>query len=387
MARAGVWGAVGLGSNAVATLAPQAVALLFMAPAEYAVFSLLFITLGLAQSAQNSLVVDPWLRVDRHAAQLPTGPVLWAALPLALAAAVVPTALGFLSMPEFCLAALGVCVAQARNSLRLLGVVLSWRTVLASDLLFLAGFATGIAISADDGVTWVSLWWGVIVGSVAGMAPWGFHLSTAARPPISWFASRRRDILPLWLESSVLDLGVAGPPLVFSALMPARDFAVVRATSSALLPVRLVLMPLRGRIAMQAPDSVGFGRGLALVCAAGSITGFSISVMLYAVGSWSVASQGVLPLLKVYAPHVGMMGALQLVSTTFYMASRAHSSAARLLRTRLADTTQQVMCLGVGYALGGLDGVVWGYVAMSGLSAALWHAGLRAIDGESGSDH
>jgi hypothetical protein len=387
LARAGVWGAAGLASNAAATLAPQVIALLFLAPAQYAVFSLLFITLGLAQSAQNSLVVDPWLRTDRHSTRLPTGPVFWAGVPLALVAAVVPTVLGYLSATEFWLAALGVCLAQGRNSLRLLGVVLSWRRVFASDLLFLMGFAAGVTVSAEDGLTWMSVWWGVLGGSAAGMAPWGSHLTTAARSPVGWFASRRRDILPLWLESSVLDLGVAGPPIVFSALMPAREFAIVRATSSALLPVRLVLMPLRGRIALREPHTLRSGRGLALVCAAGGIVGLGITVMLYAVGSWSIASEGVLPLLKDYAPQVGMMGALQLVSTTFYMASRAHSGAARLLKTRIADTAQQVTCLSVGYALGGLDGVVWGYVALSGLSAVLWHVGLRAPDSGSGNEH
>lgn len=377
MARASAWGGVGLASNSVATLAPQAVALLFLAPAQYAVFSLLFIMLGLAQSAQNSLVVDPWLRLDRHRTRLPTGPVIWAALPLALIAAALPTALGYLSATEFWLAALGVIAAQSRNSLRLLGVVLSWRTVVASDVLFLSTFGAVVALLAQDGIIWSTVWWGIVAGAVVGLAPWGWHMSEVAHPPLQWFATRRREILPLWLESSVLDLGVAGPPLAFSALMPASDFAIVRATSSALLPVRLVLMPLRGRIALQDPHALRSGKRFAVVCAVGATMGVAISVALYVVGSWSVASQGVLPLLRSYAPQVGAMGAFQLISTTLYMAGRAHSSAARLVRTRLVDTSQQIVCLGAGFVVGGLEGAVWGYVALSLVSAGLWHWSLR----------
>lgn len=377
MARASLWGGVGLASNTVATLAPQVLALLFLAPPQYAVFSLLFITLGLAQSAQNSLVVDPWLRLDRHSSRLPTGAVVWAAFPLALLAAALPAALGYLSASEFWLAALGVCAAQSRNSLRLLGVVMSWRTVVASDILFISAFGAVVALLAQDGIAWSTIWWGIVAGGLAGLAPWASHVSDAACPPLRWFASRRREILPLWLESTVLDLGVAGPPVAFSALMPASDFAIFRATSSALLPVRLVLTPLRGRIALQNPEALRSGMRFAAVCTAGGVLGLTISVALYVVASWSVASDGVLPLLKSYAFQVGAMGALQLVSTTFYMASRAHSSTARLVRTRLVDTSQQIICLGAGFVIGGLTGAVWGYVMLSLASAVLWHWSLR----------
>ena len=70
MARRQAAALAGLGTNTLAALSPQVVALLLLSPAEFAVFSLLFVALGLVQSAQNSLVVDPWLRHDRESGRV-----------------------------------------------------------------------------------------------------------------------------------------------------------------------------------------------------------------------------------------------------------------------------------------------------------------------------
>ncbi len=363
-------------SNAVAALAPQVVALLLLSPAQFAVFSLLFVALGLVQSAQNSLVVDPWLRRDIHESVLPVMPVVWAAVVLAGVAASIPVALSFVEPTDFWLSAAGLLLAQTRNSLRLIAVASSWRAPLTSDCIFVVGLASVLAGTSWNGLTWSDLWLGIVLGSALGTAPWITHVRSAPLVPWRWFAERRRDIASLWLESTILDFGVAGPPLAFAKFMAPADFAVVRAATSALLPVRLILLPLRAKIAGQRPAALRSGPYLLWLVALSLVVGAGTMIGLLLVGSWSLAGGGVLPLLRSYALEVALMAALQLVGTTFYLASRVHCRPRRLLVTRLADTAQQIVVLATAFIVGGLSGAVWGYVVLSAVSVALWWLAL-----------
>lgn len=370
-------------SNAVAALTPQVIALLLLSPAQFAVFSLLFVALGLVQSAQNSLVVDPWLRRDLQTSVLPFMPVAWAAVVLSAIAASIPVALSFVDPEDFWLSAAGLLLAQMRNSLRLMAVASSWRVPLTSDCLFLFGLAAGLAGTSWNGLAWSDLWLGIALGSALGAVPWLPHARSATLVPWRWFVERRRDIASLWLESTILDVGVAGPPLAFAKFMAPADFAVVRAATSALLPVRLILLPLRAKIAGQPAAALRSGQRLAQLVVLSLVIGAGTMVGLLLVGSWSLAAGGVLPLLRNYALEVALMATLQLIGTTFYLASRVHCRPRRLLVARAADTVQQIITLTVGFLMGGLAGAVWGYVILSAVSVAVWWLALgpsRRVD-------
>lgn len=373
MARRQAAALAGLGTNTLAALSPQVVALLLLSPAEFAVFSLLFVALGLVQSAQNSLVVDPWLRHDRESGRVPLAPVLWSSAALALIGACIPVALGFVDATELVLVVAGLMLAQARNSLRLMSIALSWRPALVSDSLFIVGLGGALAWPHDS-LGWDRLWLALCVASLAGLVPWMRGRGRASRPTGSWqwFRERRSTIASLWLESSILDLGVAAPPIFFAKVMVPVDFAVVRATTSALLPVRLILLPLRAQIVGRPPHTLRRGRTFQLLLVLSALVGLATTAGLLLVGSWSVAQDGVLPLLRAYAAPVGLMGTFQLTSTALYIACRVHCSPRRLLVARLSDTAQQLALLGAGFFVAGLDGAVWGYAAFSAVSSLIW---------------
>lgn len=364
----------GVATNALSTLAPQVVALLALPPAEYATFSLAFIALGLTFSAQLSLVIDPWLRDGAPSSTQPMGPLLWTAAVLAALGSAIPWALGYVDLTGVCLIMAGILVSQIRNGLRLILVALShWRDAALSDLLFLVGFGAGLTV-LREATTWTLVWGPLAVGSLLGVLPWLTSMVAQRRGTVRWFRERRRIIAPLWTESSVLDLGVALPPLTLAELMAPAQFAVVRAATSALLPVRLVLNPMRSWIALREPNAT-VGIRFALVTAlVGAMMGGGIWAGLVVIGSMPFARDSVLPSLAPYAPLVAAMATLQFMSNCLYIVARKHAPARTLLVARLVDTVLQIIVILGGFALAGLGGAISGYVVISATSYAVWWA-------------
>ena len=362
----------GIVTNALATIVPQVAALLLLSPGEYATFSLIFIALGLTFSAQLSLVIDPWLREGAPAKSPPVGPLLLVALVLSVVGSLLPLALGYVDVGGAALTAAGVLACQLRNGTRLIQVAGNhWPRATGSDLLLLVGFGIALVVMWGS-ASWTIIWVPLGLGSLLAVAPWARALSPRGQHTLAWFGARRRTIAGLWAESSALDLGVALPPIALAHFMVPAQFAVVRAATSALLPVRLVLNPLRSWIALQDP-SVAAGRRFVLGSASGgALIGGAIWLCLHLVTAWSIAPDSVLPTLAPYAPLVAVMAALQFMGNCVYILARAHVRPRLLLRARLVDTITQVVAVLGGFAVGGLDGAIVGYVVLSATSYLIW---------------
>jgi hypothetical protein len=381
LSRARLLAATSLTTNAVVAITPQAMALLMLAPSEYAVFSLVFIALGLTFSSQLSLIVDPWVRDFGRDSPPPWASLTLVAVVLSLPAALVPLAMGYVDLGALPLVAIGVAAAQLRNGARLVHVGQSrWGTALVSDLLFLLGFLVGVLATLRDD-SWLAVWIPMLVGSATAVLPQVPHFLKLSGG-IEWLLVRRGIIARLWLESSVLDLAVAAPPLVLAKWMAPGQFAVVRAATSALLPVRLVLSPLRSWLGRRRLAEVLDARFRLLLVAGGLALGGSLWVGLWLVSAAGIAQDGVLPSLAAYAPAVALMALFQFIAASDYSVARARLAPRRLLVARLVDTSSQLTSVLCGYALGGLAGALGGYVVLSAASAALWwgmlHAHVRA---------
>jgi hypothetical protein len=374
LARRRTVGLLGAGvvTNAVVTLAPQLMALIVLAPHDYATFGVLFIALGLTYSAQNSTVIDPWLRSGAHVGNAPGGPLLWSSVALGAVASVVPLALGYVSVSELALVLAGLLLAQLRWGMRLIEVGCGrWLTAIVSDVLFLLGFVVTAAL-VWDGESWTGVWLPLTVASALALgANVRIRLSTP-RAAARWFADRRRTIAPLWVESTILDLGVSAPPLILAKIMPAAEFAVVRAASSALLPVRLVLTPLRGWIATRRPAAALRPRNLFVLVAGATLMGAAIGLALRAVAATSFASGGVLPLVAEYSLPIAAMAAIQCLSSFVYIVARGHASPKDLLVGRVVDSVCQLVIVVGSYSVAGLGGVMAAYVIISATSLAVW---------------
>lgn len=367
----------GVLTNALATMVPQVVALLVLAPVEYATFSLVFVALGLTLSAQLSLVIDPWLRDGAPSHVLPAGPLLWASVFLAVAGAMVPLVLGFVDLSGAVLTAAGVLAFQLRNGLRLIQVAGNhWHRATVSDLLVLLGFGAGMVLMWDS-PTWAVVWVPLTLGSLLALLPGLTSLSPRGQSSWDWFNQRRRAIAGLWAESSALDVGVALPALALAELMAAHQFAVVRAATSALLPVRLVLAPLRSWIALQEP-AVALGRRSVLgSLLGGGLIGACIWGGLATVDRLAIAPGSVLPALTPYAPMIALMATFQFMSNCVYISARASVAPRVLFKARVLDTLIQVVSVLGGFAIAQLDGAVTGYVVLSVASYALWLMVIR----------
>jgi hypothetical protein len=359
-------------TNTIVTLAPQLMALIVLAPDDYATFGVLFIALGLTYSAQNSTVIDPWLRGGAHVDNAPGGPLLWSSVALGAVGSLVPLALGYVSVQELALVLGGLLVSQLRWGMRLIEIGCGrWLTAVVSDVLFLLGFVVTAAL-VWDGEGWKTVWLPLAVAStVALVANLNIRISTP-RASARWFLDRRRTIAPLWVESAMLDLAVAAPPLILAKVMPAAEFAVVRAASSALLPVRLVLAPLRGWIATRRPAAALRPRNLLVLVSGAVLMGVGIGVALKVVAATSLASDGVLPLVAEYAVAIAAMAAIQCLSNFVYIVARGHASPRDLLVGRVIDSVCQLVVVVAAYPVAGLGGVMWAYVIVSATSLTVW---------------
>lgn len=367
----------GVASNAVATLLPQVLALFMLPVVEYATFSLLFIALGLTYSAQNSVVVDPWLREGARAREVPYGPLATSAALLAAVASMIPLALGYVGYAECLLVGGGILASQLRSGLRLFLVGCSeWTGAIVNDVLFLVGFAGAVVLTWGSS-DWSSVWIPMLVGAVVASVPSIGSFLRWRSSHLQWFSSRRHVIAPLWVESFVLDLGVAAPLLVLAKLMVPSEFAVVRAAYSALIPVRLVLATLRAWISQRSPDALAAARFVAQLLALAVGLGAVITIAVEVLGSWSIASEGVLPSLVPYSVALALMGALQFLSGFVYLVARTHASPRALLVGRVTDTLIQMVSVLVGFLLGGLTGVVTGFVVLSFASLVIWALVVR----------
>jgi hypothetical protein len=359
-------------TNALATVVPQLAALILLTPVEYATFGLVFIVVGLTFSAQLSLVIDPWLRDGGPEDAPPVGPLMWSAVVLSTVAAVIPFALGYVGVGGAVLAALGMVACQVRNGIRLIHVAGSqWRSATISDLVFLAAFALVLPLTWRWHL-WTTAWVPLVVGSLVAVLPWLRHLLTQWRGTAEWWHTRRRTITGLWVESSLLDLGVAIPPLALAQLMMPAQFAIVRAASSALLPVRLVLNPLRSSIAMLDPALARSGRFVGGSFVVGAMAGIAIWAALKAGSLLAVAEDSVLPEVAHYASLIAVMATLQFMSNCVYIVARKHAPPKNLLVARAADTVIQVIAVLGGYAVAGLGGALMGYVCLSATSYIIW---------------
>jgi hypothetical protein len=373
-------------TNAVLTLVLQGSALFLLTPAGYGEFSARFLIFALLLSVSYSVITDVWAR-SGHEEPWATygGALFWFS---AIVAVLAVTALLLLQTGVAGSLLFGGAVALAvyRHGARYFaGYSDRWREVVVADAVGMAVFCGALALGAPrmDTFLAISLAWSlstlfaIVVSGLGGIVVPGVL--------VRWVRRHRRQIAGLWVDTALLDLGNIGTPFVLFPLMTPAAFGTYRGVSSAAVPARLVLAPLRAQLGRH-PLS-WFRAGSTFLGAGGLGVGLGLLVGLavWIIGGSPLFASSILPRLVPFAAAAGLFTAASTVSYFYYIGARTHLTLKGLRAGRIFESI--VMTAGplLGFLLAGLPGAVWGYVIGSVLNTGRWVALMRvaaAKDGE-----
>lgn len=362
---------LGFVTNAFATIAVQAIAILTLGPAEYGHFSLLYLEAAFGTTWMFSLVAEPWSRDSRHDVNEREG---WAQYSralntVALAAgglAVIVSLLMVHSILQAALAAVAVIATVVRLGARYHSVAEhNHRYVDIPDGLA-AVSAVGLWLICHDLLDPLNA---VLIAWAGSM----LIAALASRPPalrrthgfVHWVRSHSRSIRDLLLDSVLLDTSTFVIPMIWAPIIGLHKFGVVRALSSAAVPVRLLTAPLRPMIA-RAEQASSLPRRFKLMALGGAL---ALGVVAY-VGLLLVSSligragdsDNVLIALRPYAIGVALFIAANWITTLTYLVSRIQFPASWLRRFRFLQLALSIIAPVVGWLLADLTGIIYGSV-------------------------
>jgi hypothetical protein len=358
-----------------AALVPVA-AFVILGPAEYGTFSLPYLIFALGLSVQFSVVTDAWTRTRAREQRISSRADFTAALIVLAAVFVVVAVVALLIFPEtrrVWWSAGAIPLALIRNGLRYYAVANGMtRRALLGDLAGCAGFVAVLAIGLPrfDAFAVVIVAWAAsaVTGAVGLMARLGWPRGVAPR----WVREHRSSIRPLLADSLLMDLGGIGTPLVLAPLLGLGPFGVYRGISNVALPVRLVLDPLRPAIGT--PRAAWIVRPLAVMGAiafGALLAGGCYVVLAFAVPALGI-ELGTLSALEAFALPCAVYVFLSFVGHLYYIVCRSRLAPRQLILGRVLQTAAAIAFPLVGWAIGGLEGAVWAFVASTAVTAAIY---------------
>ena len=361
-------------TNALFTIGVQVIALVSMAPSEYGVFSLLFLFYGLGLSISHSFVIDVWVRNNAESTSWRTyaSALFWFAMLVSLLA--LGLAIGVTQSINVASAvAVGVGAGIYRNGARFYAArLLSWRHVILPDVLGCTALAIMFFALAPT------------VGAFsATMAAWATSQFVAAlsskltrvRPPrilSSWISDHWVQIRNLWFDSTLLDVSVIATPVLMSGFMNHSSFGVYRAISSAALPVRLLLTPLRPNISNLPLGDFLKRRTMLIVLGTGAAMGVLVLLGLTCVRVLNILPDSVLPHVADFAVPAGIFTFGTLVSNVYYVAARSNLDLSRVKVGRLFETVVMIVGPISGLFFGATAGAVWLFALSATLAGFAW---------------
>jgi hypothetical protein len=343
---------------------------------QYGLFSIYFLVFAFASSLVLSIVAEPWVRISN------TDRAPWesycTALCLVAASTIIPTA--FLGMATGSLLsgiALSIAVALAtfRIGARYFATVTnSFRFVGPADLASIVAmvgcfFLARPFVSSD--LDAVSVAWCASTLAAACLSK-PIRLALRGR---GWYRKHRSSIRPLLTDSLLLDAGVIGVPLVISPILGIAAFGVYRSVSSAALPVRLILTPVRPFMERRPLPFFLSIKVLAAIAAAGALIGVSVYAVLLLIDLQDWFQSSVLSQLAHFALPVGLFVMFNFVGNFYYLVSRTHSYGSTLLLYRFVSLAGAIVLPIAGVLLFGLSGAIWAF-ALNTIVLALFVVGL-----------
>lgn len=357
---------LGVAANAGYVLAVQVLAVVTLGPAEYGAFSIQYLLFALASSVGLSVVSEAWTRAEAQG----LGRSPWVEYGnitgmFSLTAGVLTFAISLLVpglAPVAFLGGVAVAASVYRSSARFYSMrVGASLGVLPGDiagLLVTVGVWGALLAMGERSLLMMVIAWtaGALASALASRWP---PVPSTARA-MTWLRARGPQIRPLLRDSLFQDAGAIGTPYALAPMLGFADFGVYRAVSNVAAPVRLVLTPIRPKVASAPIRSSVSRKSVGLLLAAAAVFGVASYGVLLLIGQ-SDADLGALAALSEYAVPTSLFVAANLVGTYLMIVARAHLPARGLWLGRLFHTAVAVVLPIAGVLIAGLPGAIWGY--------------------------
>ena len=356
--------------NAFSTIAVQGLSILVLSPSDYGTFSLYYLVLGLSSSLCYSALSEAWSRTERLRGVR-------------------------FSWEQYCTMLVAIClVSLLPVAVITIFVGGTWVSVLLGAAVALSTYRLGARyFSASTGnhrlVGRADITGGIaMLGSYFAFQTFLPNLESVSAAwcissvlavllskwprfqkgylPTHWIRDHLHAIRILLVDSVLLDIGSVGVPLVMAPMLGLANFGVYRSVSSAALPVRLLLNPLRPLIGRRPTKYFTKFRVVAPLFVGGAVLGGTVGVLLYVVGLQGWFAGSVIQDLASFAVPVGLFVALNLIGMFFYLVARSHVQGRSLFLYRVVQLAGAVTLPILGLVWGGLPGAIWGFV-MNGL--------------------
>lgn len=367
---------VSAGSGALYSALTPLLALLLLKPADYGLFSIVYLIYAFGISLQYSVISEAWARVrlaGGHTATWSQYSRSLIGLSFLIGMASLVTAL---LMPPLLPAAafLGIAslLAVYQNGTRYYRVAEeTYKRVIVSDIAGIAFFTAGVIVASGlPPLQRVSIAW--TLGALAAVVPLGLPSVRRRYGLLAWVRSHRSAIGPLLSDSLLMDAGAIGTPFLLAGLLGPARFGVYRAVSNVALPVRLLVEPMRPAIGRSGRTVLFSATGLLTV---GGVTlGMSLAAYfaLIAVVPALPFSVGTLTALVPYAAAASVFVAGNLVGSVYYILCRTNSTHAQILTGRFIQTGLVIVFPIAGFLVQDLAGAIWGFSVSAVISAAVW---------------
>lgn len=372
-------------SFVLAALLPQTAALLLLSTADFGRFSVLYLIYAWGISLGLSLVAEPWqlrqLEGDAYSHWWrPYGSVALilsvvvglsaVALSYYLAWAPIDSVLGGLAIGAGCVRNLmRHSVAQRRLFVRLVG----------GDMTFILTFGTSLAIclSYFNVLTVILVSWSL---ASLGSLLWTPRMRGPVMGPARWLGLHMRHMRRLVMDSTLMDIGAIGTPVIVAGVLDFASFGLYRAVSNVSAPARMVLEPARPYIFQHvranttAPGRQTRTLGLVSLMGAGLGLGAFSALSLM---PWDTLGVEVLGDLSPYAVVVGACVIVEFIGHFSYIAVRAGNVGRGLFRGRVLQTIVVTVMPVTGALVWGGSGAVVAYACASGVTCLIWVVSAR----------
>lgn len=186
---------------------------------------------------------------------------------------------------------------------------------------------------------------------------------------IQWMRSNKGEISALVGDTALMNVSSVVMPFTVGAIATPVTFAILRAATSVVYPVRLVMSSVRARIVAN-PMSTG-GVRIALIALCGLVLGSALTGSLAVVDSLGLAHGSTLEVLATHALSVGFLGVFTTISLYLQFTARGVLAPAQILYRRIVHTIV-LFTITVAAVVVDPDLVVWSAALSTALTCGIW---------------
>lgn len=363
-----------LGEGSV-VLAVQLLPIVFLTIFDYAWYSAIYLGYAAWLAIMLALLSDVWARAASVKVPGARDEYYGVLTTLAFVSAIPTTSIvGVITLDVTVSAAAGVATAFAvyRAGSRYFLIVMgeAGRAGLADLFAGLLGVAISIALIARDAYSLqvvLIIWLGVNCFSVVAM---GARPVFNFRHLMRWVPRHRPLIGTLLGEAGLMNLASLGNPVIVGAIAGPAALALLRAATSLIYPVRLIMSAIRPSIVS---GQLGRARGaVSAVGAVGAILGVAISAALTLSSRFSLAAGSAAEVLAEYSLAVAALAAATTLSTYFQFVARGALPGKAIIQRRIVHTLVMLSCTTIAAQTLGISAIIWAASVATVITIPLW---------------